>query len=417
VIIIIAGGGTHTTTSHYVIMSMMEDSTLFPFFSSAELPLSIDGFGGGGGGGLVPGSPDKYLQLRKSSTLINSQGYIDEPLFSIFLNGELFLSGMDESLMQAGVVPDGQKMDMSIPRQYVSIVPDGACDSMVPSSPATTTTPNSNSKTNGRRAESNARKRKYVQPPSKAEDVATPCNEGPSQPLSPEEEKNFKRQRRLVKNREAAQLFRQRQKAYIHDLEKKVTDLNESNNDFRARIELLTSENKLIKEQLLYLRNFVAQAVSFFPKNNGSSNGMPIPAGLANLALGSPGLSGSMSGMLHSVASFLAPLAPTPMASMAASSSTTAEANPLSPSLVVSHPCEPLTTPLMDSEDLSPPMTTDQAYSRVTTQTSSSVCGSSVTDPNPQLCEVPCSPATQSSTSTCSPSSTSPSLSPGGGAN
>lgn len=62
-----------------------------------------------------------------------------------------------------------------------------------------------------------------------------------------------------MKNREAAQLFRQRQKAYIQDLEKKVADLSATNNDFRARVELLNSENKLIKEQLLYLRNFITQ--------------------------------------------------------------------------------------------------------------------------------------------------------------
>lgn len=98
---------------------------------------------------------------------------------------------------------------------------------------------------------------------------------------------------RLVKNREAAQLFRQRQKAYIRDLEKKVTDLTAAINESRARVELLNSENKLIKEQLLYLRNFITQAVSFsLPKgtqpgtNPMLSFGMP---GFASLALGNMG--------------------------------------------------------------------------------------------------------------------------------
>ncbi|KYQ90652.1 putative basic-leucine zipper transcription factor [Tieghemostelium lacteum] len=101
-----------------------------------------------------------------------------------------------------------------------------------------------------------------------------------------EEERTMKRQRRLVKNREAAQLFRQRQKAYIHDLEKKVNDLTSTNSEFRARVELLNSENKLIREQLLYLRNFITQAVSFsFPPKSGSGNnstglGSPIPQGI-----------------------------------------------------------------------------------------------------------------------------------------
>jgi len=115
----------------------------------------------------------------------------------------------------------------------------------------------------------------------------------------------MKRQRRLVKNREAAQLFRQRQKAYIQDLEKKVADLSSTNNDFRARVELLNSENKLIKEQLLYLRNFITQAVSFsFPKSPGSDgegtgstspNSLlgPMPAGLTL----PPEILGAMSNM------------------------------------------------------------------------------------------------------------------------
>ena len=42
----------------------------------------------------------------------------------------------------------------------------------------------------------------------------------------------------MVKNREAAQLFRQRQKAYIQDLEKKVADLSATNN-----IELFGASN------------------------------------------------------------------------------------------------------------------------------------------------------------------------------
>jgi len=108
-----------------------------------------------------------------------------------------------------------------------------------------------------------------------------------------------------VKNREAAQLFRQRQKAYIQDLEKKVHDLAVDNNEFRARVELLNSENKLIKDQLLYLRNFVTQAVSFsFPKvgSLSSTSGMPtlggIPASIASLALGTLASSGNIAGLL-----------------------------------------------------------------------------------------------------------------------
>lgn len=125
----------------------------------------------------------------------------------------------------------------------------------------------------------------------------------------------MKRQRRLVKNREAAQLFRQRQKAYIQDLEKKVSDLSATNNDFRARVELLNSENKLIKEQLLYLRNFITQAVSFsFPKSPGSEdvsaspNSLlgPMPAGLTL----PPEILGAMSNMPHMALGLMGAMGP-----------------------------------------------------------------------------------------------------------
>eukprot|EP01119_Soliformovum_irregulare_P008613 TRINITY_DN21718_c0_g1_i1.p1 TRINITY_DN21718_c0_g1~~TRINITY_DN21718_c0_g1_i1.p1 ORF type:complete len:275 (-),score=61.96 TRINITY_DN21718_c0_g1_i1:31-762(-) len=81
--------------------------------------------------------------------------------------------------------------------------------------------------------------------------------------------KSKKEKSRLIKNREAAQLFRQRQKAYIQDLETKVNTVTTENADNKAKLELLRSENKLIKEQLAYLRNFISQAIAFsYPLQN-----------------------------------------------------------------------------------------------------------------------------------------------------
>jgi len=91
-------------------------------------------------------------------------------------------------------------------------------------------------------------------------EISSPSNESPDD-KGTEEERQAKRQRRLVKNREAAQQFRQRQKQYIQDLEKKIQDLATENTDCRAKVELLSAENKLIRDQLLYLRNFIGQAV------------------------------------------------------------------------------------------------------------------------------------------------------------
>jgi len=73
---------------------------------------------------------------------------------------------------------------------------------------------------------------------------------------------------RLVKNRQAAQLFRQRQKQHIKDLEDKVTAVNEVNVALTAKVDVLKAENKLVKEQLNYLRSFVAAALQYaFPQN------------------------------------------------------------------------------------------------------------------------------------------------------
>jgi len=78
-------------------------------------------------------------------------------------------------------------------------------------------------------------------------------------------ESQAKRNRRLVKNREAAQLFRQRQKAYISDLEQKVDKLSTENVALQSKVDLLSAENKLIKEQLGYLRNFISQVTMTLP--------------------------------------------------------------------------------------------------------------------------------------------------------
>jgi len=73
---------------------------------------------------------------------------------------------------------------------------------------------------------------------------------------------------RLVKNRQAAQLFRQRQKQHIKDLEDKVSAVNQVNVSLSAKVDVLKAENKLVKDQLQYLRGFVAVALQHaFPQS------------------------------------------------------------------------------------------------------------------------------------------------------
>jgi len=81
-----------------------------------------------------------------------------------------------------------------------------------------------------------------------------------------------------LKNREAAQLFRQRQKAYIQDLEKKVAKLNAETTQYRSKVDLLTTENKLVREQMNYMRSFLSQIM--MPNLNagaGTTGGAALP--------------------------------------------------------------------------------------------------------------------------------------------
>jgi len=92
----------------------------------------------------------------------------------------------------------------------------------------------------------------------------------PAQPAQPQKEKDTKplnpeakKLRRLEKNREAAQQFRQRQKNYILGLESQVDTLGATNKDLQERLGIIAGENKLLKEQLAYLRHFITKAMSF----------------------------------------------------------------------------------------------------------------------------------------------------------
>jgi len=77
-----------------------------------------------------------------------------------------------------------------------------------------------------------------------------------------DEEQKQKRQRRLLKNREAAQQFRQRQKEYIQNLERRVSELTNLVGESHKHIELLNTENRLLRDQLVYLYNVMRQNLS-----------------------------------------------------------------------------------------------------------------------------------------------------------
>lgn len=139
-----------------------------------------------------------------------------------------------------------------------------------------------------------------------------------------DEEQKLKRQRRLIKNREAAQQFRQRQKEYIQNLERRVTELNTHVGETHKHIELLTAENRLLRDQLVYLYNVMRQNLSLstpslatstpsspfhtptgsvpaspsIPATPPPSPCSPYPAGLIPTHGGIPNTSGSLAAQL-----------------------------------------------------------------------------------------------------------------------
>merc|ERR1711991_755304 len=92
--------------------------------------------------------------------------------------------------------------------------------------------------------------------------------------LSKEEQAKLKKQRRLLKNRAAAQQFRQRQKEYIASLETQVEEFGKSHETQSRRIQMLELENSIIKEHLSHLREFVTRSVLMVAPNTTPSMGV-----------------------------------------------------------------------------------------------------------------------------------------------
>eukprot|EP00026_Physarum_polycephalum_P008771 Phypoly_transcript_08871.p1 GENE.Phypoly_transcript_08871~~Phypoly_transcript_08871.p1 ORF type:complete len:464 (+),score=87.08 Phypoly_transcript_08871:209-1393(+) len=68
--------------------------------------------------------------------------------------------------------------------------------------------------------------------------------------LSPSEEKDLKRQRRLVKNREYASQSRNRKKQYMDDIEKQLEVARAETEGYKRQNQMLIEENKALKRQL-----------------------------------------------------------------------------------------------------------------------------------------------------------------------
>lgn len=70
---------------------------------------------------------------------------------------------------------------------------------------------------------------------------------------TPDDERDQKRQRRLMKNRESAQLSRQRKKVYVEELEKKVAQLQRTSDEALKKNAALSKDNAALREEVARL--------------------------------------------------------------------------------------------------------------------------------------------------------------------
>jgi len=101
---------------------------------------------------------------------------------------------------------------------------------------------------------------------------------------TPDEERQLKRQRRLVKNRESAQLSRLRKKIYIEELEKKVNLLSTENETLKKQLALISADKAKLHDEVAYLQNLWKQqhpnsAITINTTNvNDRQRSPPLPA-------------------------------------------------------------------------------------------------------------------------------------------
>eukprot|EP01117_Protostelium_nocturnum_P007128 TRINITY_DN2551_c0_g1_i2.p1 TRINITY_DN2551_c0_g1~~TRINITY_DN2551_c0_g1_i2.p1 ORF type:complete len:322 (-),score=100.18 TRINITY_DN2551_c0_g1_i2:714-1679(-) len=78
-----------------------------------------------------------------------------------------------------------------------------------------------------------------------------------SRSLTAEEEKQLKKQRRLIKNRESAQLSRLRKKVYIDEMESKYNNLMTEHEDVVKQLSQMATEKGKLEQEVVYLRNLL----------------------------------------------------------------------------------------------------------------------------------------------------------------
>jgi len=83
---------------------------------------------------------------------------------------------------------------------------------------------------------------------------------GLARELTGEEEKELKRQRRLIKNRESAQASRQRKKAHVEELEAEIAGLKREKDELRDELTSLHAENLGLKREVGHLQDVIKRS-------------------------------------------------------------------------------------------------------------------------------------------------------------
>jgi len=76
------------------------------------------------------------------------------------------------------------------------------------------------------------------------------------------EEKELKRQRRLIKNREYASQSRNRKKAFVDDLQKKIESVQEENALLKSQVQSLSEENQVLKRKISAIAESIKKKTS-----------------------------------------------------------------------------------------------------------------------------------------------------------
>eukprot|EP01114_Cavostelium_apophysatum_P004938 TRINITY_DN1541_c0_g1_i1.p1 TRINITY_DN1541_c0_g1~~TRINITY_DN1541_c0_g1_i1.p1 ORF type:complete len:514 (-),score=122.51 TRINITY_DN1541_c0_g1_i1:238-1779(-) len=90
--------------------------------------------------------------------------------------------------------------------------------------------------------------------------LETQQNVASGRPASVDEERQLKRQRRLIKNRESAQLSRLRKKVYIEELERKVNQITTENENMAKQLHSVNVDKKKLQDEVAYLTNIIKQS-------------------------------------------------------------------------------------------------------------------------------------------------------------